>query len=83
MTSQGMNHPVTNVTWRDAWAYCQWLSKERGETVRLPTEAEWEMAARGEDGRIYPWGDSFDSNHCNVDETGIKETSPVGIFFYL
>jgi len=59
-------HPVTLVRWEDAAAYCAWLARETGRTVRLPTEAEWEKAARaGIDGRRYPWGDRIDGNRAN------------------
>jgi toxoflavin biosynthesis protein ToxD len=54
------NRPVTNITWADAVAYCDWLSKRLGVTVRLPTEAEWELAARGLEGLRYPWGNEWD-----------------------
>jgi formylglycine-generating enzyme required for sulfatase activity len=70
------NHPVRFVSWRDALAYCSWLSEETGEEMRLPTEAEWEKAARGTDGRRYPWGDEFDKLKCNSSESATG-TTPV------
>jgi len=55
------NHPVVNVTWHDAVAYCKWLSEKTGRNLRLPTEAEWEYVARGTEGRTYPWGNEWDA----------------------
>jgi len=61
-----LDHPVTGITWHDAVAYCVWLSAQTGRRYRLPTEAEWEKAARGDDGRTYPWGeDPPGAAHCN------------------
>jgi formylglycine-generating enzyme required for sulfatase activity len=78
------NHPVVYVNWHDAVAYCQWLSEATGKECRLPTEAEWEKAAGWdvEQGvkRTYPWGDEFDASLCNTVESGIGDTTPVGVY---
>lgn len=78
-------HPVVNVSWNDAAAYSKWLNDDfktklpANSVLRLPTEAEWEKAARGENGNIWPWGNSFDKNICNLGASGIKTTTSVGL----
>lgn len=59
-------HPVVGVSWYEAYAYCRWLSTQSEKTYTLPTEAEWEKAARGPEGRIYPWGNHWESARCNT-----------------
>ena len=87
------NHPVVSVSWYDALAYCEWLTNKlrsresslepllhKGWVITLPSEAEWEKAARGVDGHMFPWGSAFDSAQANTVETGIGNTTAVGSF---
>ncbi len=75
------SHPAVNVSWLDAIAYCRWMSMVTAKSIALPTEAQWEKAARGDkDRRLYPWGDDFKSAYCNTYELGYKGSTPVGIF---
>ena len=79
-------HPVVQVTWCGAWAYCVWLTKKNGHIYRLPTEQEWEKAARGNGRSRYPWGDDIDGSYANYRnsgdpyESGSLQTTPVGYY---
>jgi len=88
------NHPVVYVNSRDAEKFCSWLSSKQGKKYRLPTEAEWEYAARGLENRIFPWGEKLDAGNLanfadkrtnfawrdTVIDDGFAETAPVGSF---
>ncbi|SRR5579884_4215869 len=74
---QHANHPVVSVSWLDALDYARWLAQMTGEPWRLPTEAEWEKAARGVDGRIFPYGDQWDNMQA---DTLPYTPTPVGTY---
>ena len=76
------NHPVVGVSYYDALAYCAWAGKETGLPIRLPTEAEWEKAARGEEMRVFTWGDNWENGLCNTREGKLEGTgtTPVDQF---
>lgn len=68
------NSPVVGVSWYEADAYASFRE------LRLPTEREWERAARGDDGRLFPWGDTWDPRRCAHRDNGMRTTKPIGIF---
>jgi formylglycine-generating enzyme required for sulfatase activity len=71
-------HPVVLVSHADAAAYCTWRGQQEGRKLRLPTEEEWGKAARGTDGRYFPWGNTFDPARLNSYDKGPFDTVPVG-----
>jgi len=74
------NHPAVGTSYWEAEAFCRWLSAKLNRTIRLPTEAEWEWAARGAAGRRYPWGEDWDTLRANTDESKISRTTAVGLY---
>lgn len=70
--------PVTGISWYDCLEYCRWLRQMTMWNFRLPTEAEWEKAARGTDGYLWPWGNEFDERRCNVG-SDLFETGPTDV----
>lgn len=72
------SHPIDGIPWAAASRFCRWAAQQLGLPIRLPTELEWERAARGDDARIYPWGDQFDARLANLAEHGLGHAAPVG-----
>lgn len=75
-----LDHPVVLVSVADAESYCAWRGAPAGVAARLPTEAEWERAARGDDGRYFPWGNAWRPTFLNSAERGPYRTTPVGAY---
>ncbi|MCL4253856.1 MAG: formylglycine-generating enzyme family protein [Anaerolineae bacterium] len=78
-TWNGADYPVVGVSWYEAVAFCLWLSETTGEKITLPTEQQWQRAAQGDKGLMYPWGNEWDASRCNnnVNQKGIGKTTPV------
>lgn len=77
------NHPslpVVGICWYEARAYVRWLAEQTGLGFRLPTEVEWEAAARGKEGRRFAYGDAYDPLICNTTDTHVRRTTPIGVF---
>lgn len=79
-----MDHPVIQITYDDALAFCRWLSHVENLNIRIPTEAEWEKAARGDKGYKFPWGNAvLDDEHCNFGKQNVGtiiDTTPVDFY---
>jgi formylglycine-generating enzyme required for sulfatase activity len=76
-TVNGEMQPVVGVSWFEAVAFCLWLSDVTSEKIMLPTEQQWQRAAQGDDGRIYPWGNEWNWKLCNTGYTGASLPTPV------
>jgi formylglycine-generating enzyme required for sulfatase activity len=75
------NHPAVDMCWLEAVAFCRWLTAHLGYEVRLPTEWQWQQAATGgESDRVYPWGADWDADRANTLESGINQTTAVGLY---
>ena len=73
----GDSLPRENVNWYEAMAFANWLGEMLKMKITLPTIAQWQRAAKGDDDRYFPWGDEYHEEHCNTLETGLKTTTPV------
>ena len=71
---------MVGVCWYEARAYCAWLSSQTDRVFSLPSEAQWEIAARGRDGRRYAWGNAFDPTRCNAFDAHVRRPTPIGVF---
>jgi formylglycine-generating enzyme required for sulfatase activity len=79
-TDSHFNHPyqpVINLSWQESVLFCAWMSEKVGYEVMLPSDAQWQRAAQGDDNRKYPWGDIWDYTRCNTEESRIRHTTIV------
>lgn len=73
----GDDRPRETVNWYEAMAFCNWISYRLGMKITLPTIAQWQRAAQGDDDRVYPWGNHYSGQYCNTHESKLKMTTPV------